>query len=50
MSHQKVIMRRYQRSIESKGILKHRDSEEGPNEQEVMGTITIQISSAILQD
>ncbi len=46
----KVIRRRYQRSIDSKGILKPSESEEAPNRQEVMGPISIQVSSATLQD
>ncbi len=46
----KVIMRRQQRSIDSKGILKQSESEEAPDKQEVMGPISIQVSSAILQD
>ncbi len=46
----KVIRRRYQRSIDSKDILRQSESEEVPNRQEVMGPISIQVSSAILQD
>ncbi len=45
----KVIRRRQQRSIDSKGILKQSESEEAPNRQEVIGPISIQVSSAILQ-
>jgi hypothetical protein len=46
----KVIRKRQQRSIDSKGILKQGESEEAPNRQEVMGPISIQVSSAIVQD
>ena len=45
-----LIRRRHQKSIDRKGILKQSDSEEAPNRQEVMGPVTIQVSSAILQD
>jgi hypothetical protein len=43
-----VIRRRQQRSIDSKGILKQSESEEATNIQLVMGSNTIQVSSAIL--
>jgi hypothetical protein len=46
----KVIRRRQQRSVDSKGILKQSETEEATNRQEVMGPISIQVSSAILQD
>ena len=46
----KVIRRRYQISIESKGILKQSESEEAPNIQVATGSNTIQVCSAILQD
>ncbi len=46
----KVIRRWQQRSIDSKDILKQSESEEAPNKQEVMGPISIQVSSANLQD
>jgi len=46
----KVIRRRYQRSIDSKGILKQSESEEAPNKQEGMGSNSIQVKSAIHQD
>ncbi len=45
----KVIRRRYQISIDSKGILEQSESEEAPCRQEVMGPISIQVSSATLQ-
>ncbi len=46
----KVIRRRQQRSIDSKGILKQGESEEAPKIQEATASNTIRISSAILQD
>jgi hypothetical protein len=46
----KVIRRRQHINIDSKGILKQSESEEAPNRQEVMGPISIQVSSASLQD
>jgi hypothetical protein len=46
----KVIKRRQHINIDSKGILKQSESKEAPNRQEVMGPISIQVSSAILQD
>jgi len=46
----KVIRRRYQRSIDSKGILKQSESEEAPNIREATGSNSIQVSSAILQN
>jgi hypothetical protein len=46
----KVIRRRQQRSIDSKGILKQSESEEAPNRQEATGSNSIQVSSAILQN
>jgi hypothetical protein len=46
----KVIRRRQQKSIDSKGILRQSESVEAPNRLEVMGPISIQVSSAILQD
>jgi len=46
----KVIRRRQQRSIDTKAILKQSETEEAPSRQEVMGPISIQVSSAILQD
>jgi len=45
----KVIRRRQQKSIDSKGILKQSESEEAPNKQEGMGANSIQVSSAIHQ-
>jgi hypothetical protein len=46
----KVIRRRQQRSIDSKGILKQSESEKAPNIQETTGSKSIQRSSAILQN
>ncbi len=48
----KVIRKRQQRSVDSKGIHKQKQSEtvEAPNRLEVMGPFSIQVSSAILQD
>ncbi len=46
----KVIRIRQHINIDSKGILKQSESEEAPNRQEVMGPISIQVSSATLQD
>jgi hypothetical protein len=46
----KVIRRRQQNSIDSKGLLKQSESEGEPNRQEVMGPISILVSSATLQD
>ena len=46
----KVIRRRYQISVESKGILKQSESEEAPNIQVATGSNTIQVITAILQD
>jgi hypothetical protein len=46
----KVIRRRQIRSIDSKGILKQSESEEAPNKQKGMGSNSIQVSSAILQN
>ena len=46
----KVIRKRQHINIDSKGILKQGESEEAPNRQEVMGPISIQVSSATLQD
>ena len=40
----KLIRRRQQRSIDSKGILKQSESEEAPNRQEVMEPISIQVT------
>ena len=48
--HIKSKRRRQHINIDSKGILKQSESEEAPNRQEVMGPISIQLSSAILQD
>jgi hypothetical protein len=46
----KEIRRRKQRGIDSKGILKQSESEEAPIRLEAMGPISIQVSSATLQD
>jgi hypothetical protein len=48
--HIKSKRRRQHINIDSKGILKQSESEEAPNRQEVMGPISIQVSSASLQD
>jgi hypothetical protein len=48
--HIKSRRRRQHINIDSKGILKQSESEEAPNRQEVMGPISIQVSSASLQD
>jgi hypothetical protein len=47
--HIKSKRRRQHINIDSKGILKQSEPEEAPNRQEVMGPISIQVSSASLQ-
>jgi hypothetical protein len=48
--HIKSKRRRQHINIDSKGMLKQSESEEAPNRQELIGPISIQVSSASLQD
>jgi hypothetical protein len=48
--HIKSKRRRQHINIDSNGILKQSESVEAPHRLEVMGPISIQVSSAILQD